>query len=548
MRQTILLAALASAGMAAFVVPASLAQGAAAPTNEALVGNSDEAPVTLAGAIAAAYRTNPTFEAQRYELRATDEGLAQAYAQLRPSADVQVTGTYSKIVPGRITQANRSPIDRLRSPNIISNTLNAEVIAEQPLYTGGRASADIAAAKADIRAGREGLRSLEGDLLLQTIGAYVDVRRDAMVLGIRRKNLAQLEATLAEVQARREAGELTRTDIAQAMTQLAAARAQTNAAEAQEQSSQASYAALVGDNPGNLAPEPPLPHLPASIDEAFALAERNNPELARAIFTERASRERIASARAQGRPTLSLRGSASLSGPGVPFDPADDDQEFRGQAVLRIPLLAGGRIRSQIAQAGERNSADRMRIEAARREVVQNIADAWNQVVTAQRNLEVQNYQLEAAKVFYDGTFEEYRAGLRSTFDVLYAQGTLRDTEIGVLATTRDLYVAKGILLRRLGLLEVETLLTNVPTYDPEAHVKQIKARIGPPWDAPLRALDRLGKPSTKQPELRKIPRPAGAPAVVAAEPKSFPVELVTTSPLGPTAASDLPKNRKAPR
>lgn len=512
------------------------------------VGVPDAVPATLADAIAAAYRSNPTLEAGRYELRATDETLAQAYSELRPTAELQAIGTYSKVVPGRITQANRSPIDRLRSPNIISNTLNAELTAEQPLYTGGRASADIAAAKADIRAGQEGLRGLEGDLLLQTIGAYVDIRRDLMVLGIRRKNLAQLEATLAEVQARREAGELTRTDIAQAMTQLAAARAQTNAAEAQEQSSRASYAALVGGNPGNLAPEPPLPRLPGSIDEAFALAERNNPELARAIFTERASRERIASARAQGRPTLSLRGSASLSGPGVPFDPADDDQEFRGQAVLRIPLLAGGRIRSQIAQAGERNSADRMRIEAARREVVQSIADAWNQVVTAQRNLEVQNYQLEAAKVFYDGTFEEYRAGLRSTFDVLYAQGTLRDTEIGVLATTRDLYVAKSALLRRLGLLEVETLLTAVPTYDSEAHVKQIKARIGPPWDTPLRALDRLGKPSTKQRELRAMPLPAGAPAVVAAEPKPFPVELVTTSPLGPTAASDLPKNRKAPR
>ena len=532
--------------MVALAPQPSLAQALGGPAPE--VSPSIDGPaVTLAEALAEAYRTNPTLAAQRYELRATDESLAQAYAELRPSADVQVTGTYSKIVPGQITQANRSPVDRLLSPNIISNTLNAEVAAEQPLYTGGRASADIAAAKADIRAGREGLRSVEGDLLLQTIGAFVDVRRDAMVLGIRRKNLAQLESTLAEVQARREAGELTRTDIAQAMTQLAAARAQTNAAEAQEQASRASYAALVGSNPGNLAPEPPLPRLPASIDDAFVIAERNNPELARAIFAEHASRERIASARAQGQPTLSLRGSAMLSGPGVPFDLADDDQEFRGQAVLRIPLLAGGRVRSQVAEAGERNSADRMRIEAARREVVQNIADAWNQVVTAQRNLEAQNYQLEAARVFYEGTFEEYRAGLRSTFDVLYAQGTLRDTEIAVLATARDLYLAKGILLRRLGLLEIQTLLTDVPTYDPEEHVHRIKSRIGPPWDAPLRALDRLGKPSTKQPTLQRMPSVSGTPAVVPAEPKQFPAELVTTSPVAPASELGPPNNRKDP-
>jgi outer membrane protein len=185
-------------------------------------------PTSLAEAIAAAYHTNPTLEAERYELRATDESLAQANAELRPTADLQVTGGYSKVVPGRVTQANRPKLDRARFPNIISNTLSAEVVAEQPIYTGGRASANIAAANAEIRAAREGLRGVEGDLLLQTIATYVDVRRDANVLGLRRKNLAQLESTLAEVQARREAGELTRTDIAQAMTQLAAARAQTN--------------------------------------------------------------------------------------------------------------------------------------------------------------------------------------------------------------------------------------------------------------------------------------------------------------------------------
>lgn len=497
------------------------------------------AKTTLADAIAEAYRSNPTLQAQRYELRATDESLAQAYAELRPSADIQVTGTYSKIVPGNITQASRSPADRLASPNIISNTLSAEVVAEQPLYTGGRASADIAAASSDIRAGREGLRGAEGDLLLQTIAAYAEVRRDAEILGIRRKNLAQLEATLAEVQARREAGELTRTDIAQAMTQLAAARAQTNAAEAQEQASRANYTALVGSNPGRLAPEPPLPRLPGSIDAAFAAAETNNPELSQAIFTERGSRERIAAARAQGRPTLSLRGSARLSGPGVPFNLADDDREFTGQAVLRIPLIAGGRIRSQIAEAGERNAADRMRIEVARREVVQRIAEAWNQVVTSQRNLEVQNYQLEAARVFYDGSFEEYRAGLRSTFDVLYAQGTLRDTEIAVLATTRDLYVAKAMLLRRIGSLEAQTLLSDITVYDPETHVKQIKSRIGPPWDAPLRAIDRLGKPSTRRPALMPLPEAPARAALVPADPSDFPVELVTTSPTAQLPAGD---------
>ena len=54
---------------------------------------------TLAEAIALAYQTNPTLESSRYDLRAADEGLVQARAQMSPSADLNVTGTYARTSP-----------------------------------------------------------------------------------------------------------------------------------------------------------------------------------------------------------------------------------------------------------------------------------------------------------------------------------------------------------------------------------------------------------------------------------------------------------------
>jgi outer membrane protein len=509
----------------------------------------DLAPTeTLADALERAYRTNPTLAVRRYELRATDENLAQALSELRPTSQIQVTGNYDKIVPGQRTQATRPLADQLISSIITRNDLSAQVIVDQPLYTGGRATADIVAAGEDIRSGREALRGTEGDLLTRVVTAYVDVRRDTKALDIRKANVNVIEATLAEVRARRFAGELTRTDIAQAEVQYDSARIQYNASVDQLEQSRAAYAALVGANPGVLAQEPPLPQLPRSIDEAFDVAEKDNPELAQAIFAERASRARIVSARAAGRPTLSLRGTAGLNGQAAPFYLYNEDQSFSGRAVLTIPLTAGGRTGSLTAQAKDRNSADRLRIEAARRLMVQNIIGAWNQIVTAGRNLEVQQSQLKAVSVLNEGMYAEYRAGLRSTFDVLFAQNNLRDTQIGLLASHHDLYLAQATLLRHLGKLEVAKMMTSTSLYDPSVHVRQVEHRGRLPWDGVVRTLDPLLAPGARQQRLEQLQRLPVAPLLAPAEPKLPNPPISRKSPETPIpGTTGAPSRRKGP-
>ncbi len=519
--------------------------------------DTDTAPdpvptVTLAEAISQAYRSNPTIGAQRYELRATDETLAQALARTRATAEVQVAGGYDKTVPGRTTQAGRPLLDRLGSPIVTNNDLGAQLIVTQPLLTGGRAHAAIASANEDIRAGREVLRQTEGDLLAQVIAAYVNVRRDTQAVRIRRTNLRVLEATLDEVIARREAGELTRTDIAQAQTQRASARVQLNAAEGQLEVSRADYAALVGDDPGVLAAEPALPLIPGSIDAAFDIAERNNPELAQAIYAERGSRARIAAARAEGNPSLALRGTASLNGQAAPFYLYNMDQGFAGRLTLTVPLAQGGRVGSLVAQAADRNSADRLRIEAARRRMVSNISTAWNQMVVSARNLDAQAVQLEAARVFYEGTFEEYRAGLRSTFDVLFAQNSLRDTEISLIASRRDLYVAQASLLRQLGQLEVGKLLTGTALYEPAANLRRVQTRSALPWDGAIRAFDRLDRLDQRQQMLETPAKLPDTPAIApAGDIAALPVERLPLAIQRPNAplpgTTGAPVRRKKP-
>ncbi|WP_448662645.1 TolC family outer membrane protein [Sphingomonas sp. CJ20] len=485
----------------------------------------------LASAIAEAYESNPALGASRYDLRATDDNLGLALSQTRATVQLQASAGYDYTDPGAITQAGRPLVDRLNSPDIQRNDVTTQLVVDQPLWTGGRARAEVRAARAESSAGRESLRGVEGDLLVNLIATYADVRRDTQALRIRERNVRVLKATLDEVVARREAGELTRTDIAQAETQLKAAEVQRTAAQAQLEASRSSFAAIVGRTPGRLAPEPPLPLLPASIDEALATAARANPDLAAAIATERASRARIAGARAEGSPTIALRGTAGSNGPVSPLDSRDQDFSLAARVTLTIPLANGGRVQALIAQAKNRNTADFLRIEATRRQVTDAVLGAWNAWASASRNAEAQQVQLQAARIYYEGTFEEYREGLRSTFDVLYAQNQLRETEIGLISSRRDAYVAQAALLRRIGQLDAGRLMTGTGLYDPAAYTRKVETRAALPWDAAFRLFDDASHTSDRPQRTERMPPAFGTPEVAPSEPNTSPEIAPATGP-----------------
>lgn len=499
---------------------------------------------SLADAIAEAYASNPGLTARRYDLRAIDDDIGIAMAQARPTAQAQIEGGYALTLPGDVTNAARSLSDRLNDPNVQKNDMTSQLVADQPLWTGGRVSSALRASTAASMAGRQSLRVSEGDLLLDLIMAYADIRRDTASLAIRQRNLDALRLTLDEIAARREAGELTRTDIAQGEVQLEAAPVQFHAAQAQLQASRAAFAAIVGREPRTLAPEPDLAGLPSDFDAAMALAETANPELAAAIADERASRARIAVAKAEGAPQISLRATAGTTGSAVPFDRRDHDVIFTGRTTLSIPLSAGGRVRALTAQARNRNAADQFRIEAARRQLVQTLVTVWNQWAWTEQAIAAQDAQLRAARIFFEGTYAEYREGLRSTFDVLYAQNAVRDAEIGLLASRRDRYVARAALLRRMGLLEVDRLLQAAAPYDPARYTARVRARGAVPWGVAIRLIDRIGAPGTDRPDIAPLPDP-GQPADrgpgSALAPHLAPPGPLTTAPLPTTRVARPP-------
>ncbi len=470
---------------------------------------------TLAEAIAMAYASNPTLQAQRAQLRALDENWYQARAGYRPTLSVSGRATWSETtIPG-----TRPLVD------VENNSGSAVLSLTQPVYSGGRVASAVSAAEADSLSGREGLRRVEAQVLGQVIQSYVDVRRDQEALRIRQTNVAVLQRQLDESRARFEVGEITRTDVAQSEARLAAAVALLNSAQATLATSRASYEAVVGQAPGTLAPEPPIGSLlPASVEQAWDLAESGSPVVRAAEYAEQASRARIAGARAEQMPTIALQGQLGYSGLASPLHTDAYSRALSGSAVVSVPIFSGGQTLSRIRAATERNTVDRLGVENARRTVRQTITQSWSALQAARSNIEATDKQVRAARIAAEGVVQEQRVGLRTTIDVLNAEQELRAAELAQVSARREEYVAAAGVLSQVGRLQVGYLVPEVPRYDPSANFRNLRVTWGwVPWEVPSSGLDGILVPKPAIIPDRPVPTAPSPPPV--SPPEALPPE-----------------------
>src|SRR5829696_7589699 len=217
---------------------------------------------TLESALAQAYRNNPTLNAQRAALRATDEGVPQALAGYRP----RITGTMdsgyqhfesSTLSGGVLTRTNT---------NISPRGGNVGLV--QTVFNGQRTGNLTRQAESAVLSGRETLRNAEQTALLDAATAYMNVLRDTAILDLQRRNVQVLQEQLKQARDRFNVGEVTRTDVAQSEARLAASQSQVLAGEANLKSSQATYRRVIGAEPVNLRAGMPVDRLSPQTLEA----------------------------------------------------------------------------------------------------------------------------------------------------------------------------------------------------------------------------------------------------------------------------------------
>jgi len=279
----------------------------------------------------------------------------------------------------------------------------------------------------------------------------MDVVRDREAVAIRKNNVEVTSEQVRAAQDRFEVGVVTRTDVAQAQARLEGARAALAGAEATLQASEANYQYLTGIRPGDLAPPPPVPPLPASLETALVTAIKENPSIAAAREDLRAAAAAVDSARADGRPQVNLVGTASLQETFGSNDQRDTSVSALAQA--RIPLLTGGVVKAQTESAKLRREQARRFVDNLETQVRAQVTQAWFSYEAALRSIEASRRQVEAAEIAYEGAQEELAVGVRSTLDALDQEQQLFEARLALVAAERDAYVAAHNLLRATGAL-----------------------------------------------------------------------------------------------
>ncbi|MEL7345681.1 MAG: TolC family outer membrane protein [Pseudomonadota bacterium] len=428
---------------------------------------------TLGDALSGAYLNSGLLKQNQALLRVADENVASAVAGLRPIV------TYSASL------SNNAPPG---PSGALNGSLGVNV--SMMLYDFGNTELGVEVAKENVLATRQSLLSVESDVLLRAVLAYTSVRDTQSFVALRENNVRVITQQRRAAEDRFEVGEITRTDVSLAEASLAGARSglvaeQGNLARAREE-----YRSAVGRYPGQLAPPPAPPSIPATVEQAVAIARQNSPTILQARHNVTAAEINIKRAELGLKPTLQGSGGVAL----------DDDGDTSSSLGLTLSgsIYRGGALSAALRQARANRDASRAQLLTARLAVDQDVANAWANLSVAAAVLAASEEEVRALTLALRGLQEEARLGSRTTLDVLDQEQDLLDAQTNRVSAQTDRYVAVYQLLSAMGLLTADHLGLNVPRYDPAAYYNAVKdapvVNVSPQGERLDRVLKGLGR------------------------------------------------------
>lgn len=457
----------------------------------------------LQDAILRAYWQNPRVLGERARKRSADFRLPQARALYGPRIDYQVDYSY------RRDRIELQP-DRFRTASGWSGTVSA--IVDQPLFTFGRLAANERRANAEIGFQREALRYTEQQVILAAIEAYVAVLRDREAVSIAQENLDRLSEALSYNVELQSARETTVVDVQQVQTRRELAAAELAVARGSLESSEGRFLAVVGSPPGEELAQPnPLVQPVPTLAEALEVALAENPLVDAAEYREQISRAAVDAAIAEQLPRVDLRGRADLA-PVSPYDDQLRQTTYLGQVVVSGPLFTSGLLAARQNEAEAANDADWRLIDAARRDLIEELTTAWSTRQASGESLGSYAAAVTAARAAFEGAVEQQKAGFSTTLDVLILAADLLTVRNSLNRAEADNYLAQARILYALGMLDLPDLMPSEPAYDADAHLEKVDGHGSVfPITPILRTLDGISYEGTE-------PRPTRDPALGANE------------------------------
>ncbi len=320
---------------------------------------------------------------------------------------------------------------------------------------GGRSAAIDNAAQVLIAANAAQDAAIQSVFLAAVQDYYQIFSAQAVVQADLEAEKAALESLKAAT-VRYEVGTGTPADKLQARTAYSQAVLNRIRAEGDAKNAQGVLADVMGldaDMAVRIAPpavQTPDEHFTRDVSRLIDEARKNRPDLAAAEAQIKAAQANVTSARATGRPSLSL--SADIN-----YNDTSVSDPFRSSALgvtLSVPLFTGYNTTYRVRAAQEQVAVRTAQRDTIRQQIALDVWKAYQGLLTETQSLKSSADLVNSAAESERVAMGRYKAGAGNILDVLTAQSALASARQQNVQALYGWYIAKAALAQAMGQLD----------------------------------------------------------------------------------------------
>ena len=412
---------------------------------------SNALAVTLLDALNLTYQNNIQLNAERENIKVSEEDIKISEAAYKPSVTVSGSKSYEN------TNTLKNQNGGTATKNDV-DPFTTSLKIEQTILDYGR-DLTLEKNKVLLTLAKAQLIKKEQEVLQDAINAFTKLILSREKLNINSKNLNLLIRQVENDKIRRDRGQITNTDVAQSESSLAGAQAQFAKSKSDLLISKLNYENIIGkiNDPNNLKKSSnAIVNIPKTLSEAINLSKQNNPDILIAKLDLEKSKKDIAISESDLKPTASVSLEKSYTDD-LSSTIAERDKDIL-KATVSWPFYSGGKKKHKISKNTNLTNRKRLLLDHAVKTNETNVASAWSSLESSKSFLNSVKVQLKSAEIANDGIAAEYERGSRTTLDVIQSNSLLLSAQLSLVNSERDYLMAQYNLLKSVGLLNSQYL------------------------------------------------------------------------------------------
>ncbi|MDA9199565.1 TolC family protein [Candidatus Pelagibacter sp.] len=412
---------------------------------------SNAIAVTLYDALNQTYQNNIQLNAERENIKVSEEDINISKADFKPSLTISGSKSFEN------TNTLKNQNGGTATKNDV-DPFTTSIKLEQTILDYGR---DLTLEKnlISLNLAKAQLVKKEQDILHDAINAFTNLILAREKFNINSKNLNLLIKQVENDKIRRDRGQITNADVAQSESSLAGAQAQFAMSKSELLINKLNYENIIGkiNDPNKLKKNSnAIVNIPKTLNDAINLSKQNNPDIQIATLDLEISEKDISIVESDLKPTASVSLEKSYTDD-LSSTIGERDKDIL-KATVSWPFSLGGKNKYKVKKNTNLTTRKRLLLDHVVKTNETNVASAWSNMEASKSFLNSIKVQLKSSKIANEGIAAEYERGSRSTLDVIQSNSLLLSVQLSLVSSERNYLMAQYNLLKAVGLLNSQYL------------------------------------------------------------------------------------------